>query len=339
MAQGFAWKVGSGATLILGRSGRSLSVPAAGNPRNLSMITYNNSVWNFDPIGAAAEARVGTRSSVSSWLDTMLEADGNTYRERGNFGFPNSWSTPPDASSTYNVNGNGAGIVFLGDAGWATIQSGVNDGGEGLDVVFTTDNFDMGVISPPALSPRPTQTGFNNTVGGESYVDAFAGFMTSIEANVTGAKRYWVFSGLPGFDEAAYGVFPGSVNLTAWKAHVRGDWTTWQQELVTGLQADDPTRTIGLLNSAEVFVDTWDNVAGISGLGVADWFDDLSPHGYAANHVVMAAICYSTIFQQAAPDISSDIQTERLALSTTMPIEIEQNWSAITSYINSQVNP
>jgi len=290
---------------------------------NLAIAGHINSLWNH------ALHSTSKRTSVSSWLNTMQAATGRRYSERMEFGFFNSFETPPAASSTWNVNGDGSGIAFLGESGWLKIQYGFNGTGRGGDVVFSSDNFDMGVSSPPKMGLRPGDSG-NLTPPGQSYVDAASDLIAGYETNIAAPKRYWVFSGLPGFDEYAFGKWPSGSNVGAWKTHVRGDWSDWQKEFTGGLQAANPGYEIGLINAAEIFVDTWENV--LPGMTHTDWFEDLSPHGHPDAYAVLAAIVYSTLLQTEAPDIS------RILQRASVNPQVVQNWGKVTEYINRAVN-
>lgn len=290
---------------------------------NLAIAGHINSLWNH------ALHRKSKRTSVSSWLNTMQAVTGKRYAERMEFGFFESYAVPPNASSTWNVNGDGSGIAFLGEEGWLRIQYGFNGTGRGGDVVFSSDNFDMGLSSPPKMAVRPTDSG-HLTPPGKSYIDAASDLIAGYEINVKAPKRYWVFSGLPGFDEHAFGKWPSQTNVDTWKVHVRGDWTDWQTEFADGLSAANPGHEVGLINAAKVFVDTWENV--VPGMTHTDWFEDLSPHGNPSAYAVLAAIVYSTFFQTEAPDISRALQR------ASVNPQVVQNWGRITSYIDGAVN-
>ncbi|WP_170604445.1 hypothetical protein [Ruegeria arenilitoris] len=289
---------------------------------NLAIAGHINSLWNH------ALHSTSKRTSVSSWLDTMQAANGHRYAERMEFGFFDSFAAPPNASSTGNVNG-GSGISALGSEGWSKIQYGFNGTARGGDIVFSSDNFGMGVVSPPRMKIRPSDDG-NLTPQRTSYIEAASDLIAGYEANVKAPKRYWIFSGLPGFDEYSYGTWPSDTNIEPWKVHVRGDWTDWQTEFVEGLRTANPGYEIGLINAAEVFVDTWENV--VPDMTHTDWFEDLAPHGHPDTYAVLAAIVYSTFFQAEAPDIS-----KVLGRASVDP-RVVQNWTKITDYVNRAVN-
>ncbi len=295
----------------------------ARDSRNLAIVGHINSLWNHT---LHAKSK---RTSISSWLDTMLAQDKRRYAERMEFGFFDSYVVPPQASSTWNVNGDASGISMLGETGWTHIQLGFNATGQGGDIVFSSDNFAMGITSPPRMPLRPGDSG-GTTPPGKSYVEAASDLIAGYETNIQGPKRYWVFSGLPGFDENTFGKWPANTDVAPWKTHVRGDWTAWQSEFVEGLRAANPGLEIDLINCAQIFVDTWDNV--VPEMTHTDWFEDLSPHGNPDAYAVYAAIVYSTFFGTQAPDISLV-----LGRSGVNPIVVE-NWTAITEYISREVN-
>lgn len=305
---------------------------SVGSARNTSIAGHTNSLWMHYDLSDGAQAI--DRSSVSSWLREMILDQSLTYTEQVNAGFEFEWTFPPTPNSTNNVNSfSGDRPTFAGGGfspSWSALQAGFDATGSGGDVVFNTDNFNMGYIAP--MNYEPDETGSQVVTGGAAYSTAIAGHIDTYEANLSGTIRYWIFSGLPKMHEPVYTAYPISgANLTSWKTHSKTTWRTWQSDLVNAIRLIRPSLDVGLIDG-QIFNDVWDNVSGVSSMGVADFFFDDAPHGRADVYCILAAITYSTFYGIEAPDLSSSL------VAAGVDSRVSSNWGAITSYVNTQVN-
>lgn len=278
--------------------------------RDTALVGTQVSLWNdlLHPEG---------KSETTRYLHFMLEPSYTLY-EQIEFGFPNQQNFPPAYPSA-----NSPLTTQIPYGSWFSLNKFAVSFDQGLDIVYSGSNFDMG-MTPGGLTPPSDPGNPFITVGGESYVDSVSRWIAAYESGLapTVDRRYWIHENRAGLDRS-YGSFP-SVDNASYRAFILTSSREWYEELLAKSRDANPDITIDLLPTGSAWASVWENI--LPSMEFEDWFRD-SDHGHAWTHAVYAAAVYSKMFGAKAPDISAQLAADGA------PSDLTDNWEAITTHV------
>lgn len=284
---------------------------------------YGHSLWYHDQ----------GYGSVARWLSLMVTAaaDSKTYEQEFTF-FTVPAATPP-SDTIQNPPGVTRPTPNGPYATWAAA-----DLADFTDVVSFVDNFEVGPIrAGMETDPRIAVPASSSVNMVQHFVNAFSGWESgSEETNL----NYWIYecwgdSGSmalprPLASDGSEAYAGGFADYRALTTTTHGH-TQFYDDCLADVKTDLPAYAdrIKLIPACRVLISTME-LAALSGMGAGDWFEDTAPHGRNSTYCVVGAIVYSCFYGEAAPEPSftgSDVDTA-----------IQNNWAAIASHINTQVN-
>ena len=252
---------------------RGPGTPVGG--QTVDVYAYLNSLHNHD----AGAGNLNT--STANWIARLASAapnGGNTYTCGWQFGFANSWVTPPAAQGQEVVTS-----PHMSETSWT--------GGTQIEVVeFVPDNF-----NGPFFDPNAT----NNL--GFAYETRLLELIDAWETNAPKASRvYAVYAGWP--DMGRYGD-PATISagqITAYQTRALGGHQTWMELLVSRLQAARPSLAIRLHDVNRILMLVWRDTV-VNRIPASTLFEDDAPHGRSSWYFLAAVVDYIELFGEKPP--------------------------------------
>lgn len=307
-------RIGSG---LAGGGLWRIAIPAQSVLQDRVLGVYSHSLWAHN---------YGTYAYNDIWLHRMAVADGGKTTEHS-FTF----NTIPGATPP-SFNQNPPGVTVPGDSSTWT-----NTNANGYtDIVATIDNFN----APPLNASAETDPRLGGEIAYagptrlpvEHFVDVFSRWNAGTD---NPDMKYWIYEcwGDAGLVLNADGSGNAS-QFANWRGQTTDNhgYTQWYTDMLADVKEDLPAFAdrIGILPVARVLVDVMENTAA-SVMTAGDWFEDDAPHGRDSTYLIAAAIVWSALYLEAAPQPSFT--------GASIHSSISSNWAAIASYINTQVNP
>ena len=297
----------------------AIGAPSSPVEQNRVVGTYGHSLWYHNQ----------TYGSIGRWV-TLMVAQDRSKSFKNAFTFNTiSGATPPNFDQTMP----GVTVPRGNFKNWA----GTNAAGF-TDVVAMVDNFHV----PPIRGDMETDPSVAIPAASAVPIDQhFENLFNAWETNLSNTQTFWIYepwgasTAMPGSPKpiAENGTEGYAGGFTDYKAHTTTTYghTQFYDDLLSNVKATYPAYAdrIKLIPACRVLISVMDNTPA-SDLGVSDWFEDWAPHGTSTCYCVVGAIVYSCLYQEAAP--KPDFT------GTGVHATVQSNWSAIASYINSQVN-
>ncbi|WP_204112520.1 calcium-binding protein [Shimia biformata] len=271
----------------------SLLAPGA-MARELKVYFFGNSLINH--VSDTPE------TTVPYWLSRMAQADGNSFRSDGQFGFMRDHAADDRPRADWRIDG--------ADQAWGRQYRNFAD--VGYDVVVTNPaNFIQ--YQPP---DRPYD-GDNPT--GASPLSATLALFDRMNGT-EGIKRFVIYEGWADMGPFVRGFPPSTRQLARYHAFNAGEYHDWYQTFVADLRAARPDYTINMIPVARVLAQTLADPQ-LDGIDVRDLYLDDAPHGTATLYLLAAAITYVGLFHDAPP-------LDMVLPDSIHPL-VRENWGAI----------
>lgn len=305
------------------KNGRPLARPVVvGAPAAPAVLqdrvigTYGHSLWNWgDAYGV-----------VPLWMTRMAAQDaGKTIQAAHTFNTVPG-NTPPEYDRTMAEVTTPPGDFTT----WVD-----TDAANFTDKIIMIDNH----TAPPVINGYETDP----RLGGQlAYsgpvrlpVEHFVDLISRYEAGTsTPDIKYWIFechgfgNGLINEDGTS-----SAANFAAWRlrtttAHGHNQW---YDDLLADVRSDLPALAsrIGKIPVSRVLVDVMENSAASSMTSSTDWFADRAPHGQHGTYALTAAIVWSSLYGEAAPEPSF--------AGSNVHATIQNNWASIAAHIAAGV--
>ncbi|MCC5974131.1 MAG: calcium-binding protein [Rubellimicrobium sp.] len=216
-------------------------------------------------------------TSVPHWLFHLAQAGGHGFAADGVFGFPADFvrNLPPEANWVFDD---------------------VPRAWDPPNHAFRRIGFDTIILNPPNfIQHQPPGT----EIDGAS-ITALTARLFDWTANQTGA-RFFIYEGWS--DLGDFGPWPPNASgMERFHAHNRGPFHDWHRDYLAQVRALRPADDIRLIPVASTIARVLTETP-LSGIGVAELYSDLSPHGTANIYLLAAMVTYAALFNEAPPAI------------------------------------
>lgn len=256
--------------------------------------------------------------AVPPWIKRMTDANGGQT-------ITAQMSFASETASAPNYNQNWEPLVTSpgATASWASIDS-VNF----TDMIIVTDNFS----GPPILNGAETDPSIGGPVprpAEGTWVTEWQNIITAMAANTDDEPTFWLYEGWADGGQFLNADGSGTTQeFSDWRdlTTTTHGYTTWFDSLLSQTKANNSAiaSRIKILPVARTLVSVME-LASLSTLTAADWFEDDAPHGEDVCYLVAAMVCYTAMFEEQAPTPSF--------ASTTVPAVFQSNYTAIAAHI------